>query len=89
MGRLTDVTLLIHNGYKPDAYLKAITGLINGKVQLNSVLDNHQELEKLTPMIEGDFNIGIKYMEGTPVIIITQDSIDIERLSIITRMSYQ
>jgi len=63
-GQVDRSTILIHNGYKPEAYLKEIAGLINDGYSSMPVLDNLDELEKLAPLVNREVNIGIRIATG-------------------------
>jgi len=60
-GKITKSTIILNNGYKPNAYVEAISGLINeGFKNVIPILDNMDELDQYESLIEGDCKIGIR-----------------------------
>ncbi|MBI1306911.1 MAG: arginine decarboxylase [Bacteroidetes bacterium] len=52
---------IVCNGYKTTGYIERIATLINdGFSKVHAIIDNVEELGKLAPKINGDFNIGIR-----------------------------
>lgn len=60
-GKITDKTYVICNGFKRDAYISKIQGLINsGHRNCIPIIDNYEEIGLLTKGIRKKINIGIR-----------------------------
>ena len=60
-GKLTNDNYVICNGFKRDAYIKNIAGLINeGHHNCIPIIDNYEELDLLTTEIKNKFKVGIR-----------------------------
>ncbi len=62
LGKINKGTTIVHNGYKPLAYIQRIANLVNeGFYNVIPVCDNAQELDHLDQLVEkGKCNIGIR-----------------------------
>ena len=60
-GKITSKTYILCNGFKRDAYVKKIQGLINGgHKNCFPIIDNYEEIDLLTDGIRKKINIGIR-----------------------------
>jgi len=60
-GKVNNDTFVICNGFKRDEYIENIARLINGGHEnCIPIIDNYEELDLLSGVIERDFNIGIR-----------------------------
>ena len=60
-GKITDDTFVICNGFKRDQYIQNIGRLINsGHRNCMPVIDNYEELNLLSQVIDGDYEVGIR-----------------------------
>ncbi|MEZ4874261.1 MAG: arginine decarboxylase [Flavobacteriaceae bacterium] len=60
-GRIDNDTFVICNGFKRDQYIDNIANLINsGHENCIPIIDNYEELDLLSGVIEKDFKIGIR-----------------------------
>lgn len=60
-GRMSKETIIVCNGFKPEAYLKKIVALINeGFVNVIPVCDNMRELDFYEKHVKGVCNIGLR-----------------------------
>ena len=61
LGKLSDSSFVLCNGYKRDDYITKIGSLINqGHKNCIPIIDNFDEIDHLEKVIEGHFNIGIR-----------------------------
>jgi len=60
-GKITNTTFVICNGFKRDQYIQNIGRLINGGHQnCLPIIDNYEELNLLSSVIDGKFEVGIR-----------------------------
>jgi arginine decarboxylase len=60
-GKIDKDIIIIHNGFKPEAYAKKISNLVNeGFSKVIPVLDNQAELNYYNQYVEGSCNLGIR-----------------------------
>ena len=60
-GKITDETYVICNGFKRDQYITNIADLINnGHKNCIPIIDNYEEVDLLSEVIEGPYKIGIR-----------------------------
>ncbi|SFU72014.1 arginine decarboxylase [Pustulibacterium marinum] len=60
-GKITNDNYVICNGFKRDRYIMNIADLINsGHKKCIPIIDNYEELDLLTDVIDGDFEVGIR-----------------------------
>jgi len=60
-GKISKKQHIVCNGYKTEGYVNRIADLMNdGFVNCHSVLDNQDELARLTGLVNGEFNVGIR-----------------------------
>ncbi len=60
-GKITNDNFIICNGFKRDRYIENIAELINsGHEKCIPIIDNYEELDLLTDVIDGDFQVGIR-----------------------------
>ncbi len=60
-GKITKDQYIVCNGYKTDGYVSRIAELMNdGFNKCHSIIDNQEELGRLSAQVKGEFNIGIR-----------------------------
>lgn len=60
-GKINDNTYVISNGFKRDQYVQNIGRLINkGHKNCIPIIDNYEEINLLSEVIDGNYNIGIR-----------------------------
>ncbi len=60
-GKINDDTYVISNGFKRDQYIQNIARLINhGHHNCIPIIDNYEELDLLSDVIDKDFQVGIR-----------------------------
>lgn len=60
-GKITDETYVICNGFKRDQYITNIADLINnGHKNCIPIIDNYEEVDLLSEVIDGPYKIGIR-----------------------------
>lgn len=61
MGKITDKTYVLCNGFKRDEYIENIARLINnGHENCIPIIDNYEEIELLSDSIDNHFKVGIR-----------------------------
>jgi len=61
IGKITNDTWVLCNGFKRDQYIENISRLLNsGHRNCIPIIDNYEELELLTESIKGKFQVGIR-----------------------------
>ncbi len=60
-GKITNKTYVLSNGFKRDQYISNIADLINeGHENCIPIIDNYEEIDLLSEVIEGKFKVGIR-----------------------------